>query len=109
LPPFPALVTTYEILCSQDYVIITFSTPTGEVKNGQMQTQEVQKLALTLSRFLEFAANIAKISDTVREPAASVLPGPTNSRGQPPEKDDPSDDSPAGESISVNGGRIVRH
>jgi hypothetical protein len=110
LPPFPALVTTYEILRSQDYVMITFSAPTGEVKDGQMQTQEVQQLAFTYPRFLEFAASIALIANRVEAPTRPARHKPTNPPREPRAIDGQDDDSPRpGDALTATGGRIVRH
>jgi hypothetical protein len=106
LQPFPALVTTYEILRSQDYVMITFSAPTGEVKDGQMQTQEVQKLAFTYPRFLELAANIAQIAATLQAPPPGrrvPTPLPVEDRAVSAQSEG---ESRAGQAIT---GRVIRH
>ena len=58
VPSLPVFITNFEILRSQDYVMITFSTPTGEVVDGRMQTLELQRITLSHSRFLEFAAGV---------------------------------------------------
>ena len=110
LPPFPAFVTTYEILRSQDYVMITFSAPTGEVKDGQMQTQEIQKLAFTYPRFLEFAASIAQMASMVQVPSPAPRPPRPPTRREPRAIDAQDDDDlrplePGAEA----GGRLVRH
>lgn len=105
--PLPAFVTTYEILRSQDYVMITFSTPTGEVKDGHLQTQEVQKLAFTYPRFLEFARDIAQIANTAQAPLQPVHDAPTSSPREPRVLNGQGDDRPRpGGAVTV---RIVRH
>lgn len=83
MPP-PALVTNFEILRTQDYVLITFSTPTGEVANGRMQTQEVQRLALTHPRFLELAAALGQIAANMSASAPPSRPAPPTSPRQEP-------------------------
>ena len=110
LPPFPAFVTTYEILRSQDYVLITFSAPTGEVKDGQMQTQEIQKLAFTYPRFVEFAANIAQMATMVQVPSPAPRPAQPPSRREPRAIDAQDDDDLRSlEAGAQASGRVVRH
>ena len=75
MPP-PILVTNFEIVRSQDYVLITFSTPTGEVANGRMQTQEVQRLALTHPRFLELAAALGQMAANMAASPPPPRPAP---------------------------------
>jgi hypothetical protein len=88
--------------------MITFSAPTGEAKDGQMQTQEVQKRAFTHSRFLEFAADIAKISHTIQAPSPAEGRDPTNARRQPTEVGQADEGPRPGDAISATA-RIVRH
>lgn len=71
MPSLPVFITNYEILRSQDYVMITFSTPTGEVVDGRMRTVEVQRFTLSHSRFVEFAAGVAQIAANI-DAAAST-------------------------------------
>ena len=82
MPQIPAFVTNYEILRSQDYVLLTFATPTGEVDQGRMITQEVQKLALTHPRFLEFAAAVAQMAAVMQ--SANAQPAPAARRAPSP-------------------------
>ena len=70
----PVFVTSYEILRSQDYVMITLSTPTGEVVDGRMRTVEVQRFTLSHSRFLEFAAGVGQIAANIAGAASPVEP-----------------------------------
>ena len=58
----PVFVTQYEILRTSDYVLLTLSAPTGEVQDGQMGVQEVQRIALTYPRFLELTRLMAQIA-----------------------------------------------
>lgn len=112
MPHLPAFVTNFEILRSQDYVLLSFGTPTGEVEQGRMLTEELQKLALTHPRFLEFAAAIAKMADVMR---ASAPPRRTTSQAQRQERraNDPEpDDPPAGgdaQNAGLSAGRPIRH
>jgi hypothetical protein len=62
----PVFITQYELLRSQDYVLITFRAPSGKVVDGRMQTDEVQRVALTIPRFLELAATLGQMADNVR-------------------------------------------
>src|SRR4051794_35080480 len=62
----PAFVTQYEILRSRDYVLITFSHPTGEIVDGAMRTEEAQRIALTIPRFLELAGAMSQIAHSIQ-------------------------------------------
>jgi hypothetical protein len=62
----PAFITQYEILRSRDYVLITFSFPTGEIADGAMRTEEVQRIALTIPRFLELAGAMSQIAHSIQ-------------------------------------------
>lgn len=67
----PVFVTQYEILRSSDYVLVTLSAPTGEVQDGRMGVQEVQRIALTYPRFLELTSLMAQIAGNMTgQPAA---------------------------------------
>lgn len=65
----PAFITQYEFLRSSDYVLVTLSAPTGEIVDGQMQVAEVQKVALTLPRFLEMAQLMGRIAQNIQNDA----------------------------------------
>ena len=80
----PAFVTQYEILRSQDYVMLTFSTPTGEVVDGRMQTQEIQRIALTHPRFLELAAAIGQIAGSIQAAGGRRVARPFTERRSKP-------------------------
>lgn len=88
MPSPPAFVTQYEILRSQDYVMITLRTPTGDVIDGRMQTQEIQKIALTHPRFLEFAAAIGQIAGNIQGPSSRRVARPFADRRSRPVEDD---------------------
>ena len=107
LPALPAFVTTYEILRSQDYVLVTFSAPTGEVKDGQMQTQEIQKLAFTYPRFVEFAASIAQMASMVQAPPMPARREAPPSQREPRAIDGQDDDG--ARRTEPPGPRVVRH
>lgn len=115
VPPLPAFVTTYEILRSQDYVMITFSTPTGEVRDGQMLTQEVQKLAFTYPRFVEFAAAVAQIERTIQLPQPAKRPSAPEPEPAQVAREKRSMDGERGEELRSGDAhdeitnRIVRH
>src|SRR6185312_14865982 len=62
----PAFITQYEILRSRDYVLIAFSYPTGEITDGSMRTEEAQRIALTIPRFLELAGAMSQIAHSIQ-------------------------------------------
>jgi hypothetical protein len=68
----PVFVTQYEILRSQDYVLLTLSAPSGKVADGRMQTEEVERVALTIPRFLEFAATLGQMADNIKAHLAAA-------------------------------------
>jgi len=72
----PVFVTQYEILRTPDYVLLTLSAPTGEVQDGRMGVQEVQRIALTYARFLELTRLMTQIaSNMTAQPAAAPRKG----------------------------------
>jgi hypothetical protein len=82
MPSTPVFVTQYEILRSQDYVLLTLSAPSGKVVDGRMQTDEVERVALTIPRFLEFAATLGQMADNIRAhlaAARAATPAPARS------------------------------
>ena len=72
----PVFVTQYEVLRTQDYVLITLSAPTGEVVGGTMQIQEVQRVALTIPRFLEMVGALSQIARNIETGAQPSKPKP---------------------------------
>ena len=77
----PVFITSYEILRSRDYVLLTFNSPTGEVVDGTMQTVEMQHVALTIPRFLELAGAMFQIARSIEASAQPRLPA--NKRSAP--------------------------
>jgi hypothetical protein len=69
----PAFITQYEILRSRDYVLITFSYPTGELVDGAMRIEPAQRIALTLPRFLELTGAMSQIAQSIQ---AQLQPPP---------------------------------
>lgn len=104
----PVFITQYELLRSQDYVLVTFSTPSGEVIDGRMQTQEIQRVALTMPRFLELAAMFASMAANITNPPAPRALGPSRSApGASPRPD--ADEAEAEPKSFVVGDWVVRH
>ena len=107
----PVFITQYELLRSSDYVLITLSAPSGQVQDGRMQTEDVQRVALTIPRFLEFAATMAQMADNIRvainagRPAA---PPPKPSRAEPraAANESAEDDEPG---LKGPGDWVIRH
>ena len=108
MPSPPAFVTQYEILRSQDYVMLTLSTPTGEVIDGRMQTQEVQKIALTHPRFLEFAAAIGQIAGNIQATAEAARVAAQAARLPEKRRISDNDDREPASSLPL-GDWVVRH
>lgn len=106
----PAFITQYELLRSQDYVLITLSTPSGKVVDGRMETEEIQRVALTIPRFLEMAASLAQMADNIRQTLgagrpAAPLQRPAETRA-PASGDAADDDEPA---VTKPGDWVIRH
>jgi hypothetical protein len=92
----PVFVTQYEFLRSQDYVLITLSAPSGQVVDGRMQTEDVQKVALTIPRFLELAQTIGQMADNIREALNAGRPArpAAQARREGPRSTEPADEEP---------------
>jgi hypothetical protein len=94
----PVFITQYELLRSQDYVLITLSAPSGKVADGRMQTEDVQRVALTIPRFLEFAATMGQMADNIRLAINAGRPAQPPSKTRRAERravgDAPDDDEP---------------
>ena len=71
----PVFVTQYEILRTSDYVLLTLSAPTGEVQDGRMGVQEVQRIALTYPRFLELTRLMGQIAANMTAQATASRKG----------------------------------
>jgi hypothetical protein len=79
----PVFAIQYELLRSQDYVLITLSAPTGKVVDGRMETEEVQRVALTIPRFLELSASMGQMADNIRQTLGAGRTAPPSSAPRP--------------------------
>jgi hypothetical protein len=80
-----AFVTKYEILRANDYVIITFSSPSGEVADGRLKTDEVARLAMTIPSFIDFVRTASQLADRAAEelrPKAAAVEPPKEPRSE---------------------------
>jgi len=105
----PAFVTQYELLRSQDYVLITLSAPSGKVVDGRMQTEDVQRVALTIPRFLELAQTMGQMADNIRQALNAGRPARPSPQAR---RDAPRSPEPAdGEEPGLKGPTdwIIRH
>lgn len=105
----PIFITQYELLRSQDYVLITLSAPSGKVVDGRMETEDVQRVALTIPRFLELAQTMGQMADNIRQALNAGRPArpAAQPRRETPRSAEPADEEEPG--LKGPGDWVIRH
>jgi hypothetical protein len=96
MPNMPVLVTQFQILKTRDYVLLVFGSPSGDVADGKIASEESYRLALTHETFKELAASMAATAGEAepQKPGALSLqatpyPKPLRAVGEKEADEDP--------------------
>ena len=102
----PVFITQYEVLRSDDYVLIRLNAPAGPVVDGRALTAEVQCIALTLPKFVQLAGVLSSMAASItgQAPARPATPA----TGRAPDHKPAEPESPDPGPVQI-GDWVVRH